>query len=215
MKIKAAIFDLDGTLLDSMAMWQNVCDEYLEQNGLGSQGKLSEEFRTMSLDRSSHYIKEVFKLDKSAEQIFDEIIDMVEDRYTSTLPLKDGAYDFVKRLCESGTKICVATASMRHLVERAMKRTGLSEFASGIFTCSEAGAPKTEPAVFLQAMEFLGSTPEETWVFEDSLLAIQTAKNIGCKVCAVYDDSNADTTEPIKALSDVYLKTFANPEGIF
>ena len=215
MKIKAAIFDLDGTLLDSMAMWQNVCDEYLEQNGLGSQGKLSEEFRTMSLDRSSQYIKEVFKLEKSAQQIFDEIIDMVEDKYTSTLPLKEGAYDFVKGLFESGTKICIASASMRHLVERAMKRTGLSEFASGIFTCSEAGAPKTEPAVFLQAMEFLGTKPEETWVFEDSLLAIQTAKNIGCKVCAVYDDSNADTTEPIKALADVYLKTFANPEGIF
>ena len=214
MKIKAAIFDLDGTLLDSMGMWQNVCDEYLAQNGLGTQGKLSEEFRTMSLDRSSHYIKEVFNLEKSAQQIFDEIIDMVEDRYTSTLPLKDGAYDFVKRLYESGTKICVATASMRHLVIRAMKRTGLSEFASGVFTCSEAGAPKTEPAVFLQAMEFLGSKPEETWVFEDSLLAIKTAKSIGCKVAAVYDDSNADTTEQITALSDVYIKSFNETEGV-
>ena len=214
MKIKAAIFDLDGTLLDSMGMWQNVCDEYLAQNGLGTQGKLSEEFRTMSLDRSSHYIKEVFNLEKSAQQIFDEIIDMVEDRYTSTLPLKEGAYDFVKRLYESGTKICVATASMRHLVIRAMDRTGLSEFASGVFTCSEAGAPKTEPTVFLQAMEFLGSKPEETWVFEDSLLAIKTAKNIGCKVCAVYDDSNADTTEQITALSDVYIKSFNETEGV-
>ena len=214
MKIKAAIFDLDGTLLDSMGMWQNVCDEYLERNGLGAQGKLSEEFRTMSLDRSSHYIKEAFKLDKSAQQIFDEIIDMVEERYTSTLPLKDGAYDFVKKLYEDGTKICVATASMRHLVERAMKRTGLAELASGIFTCSEAGAPKTEPAVFLQAMEFLGTKPEETWVFEDSLLAIKPAKSIGCKVCAVYDDSNADTTEPIKELADVYIKSFTETEGV-
>ena len=214
MKIKAAIFDLDGTLLDSMGMWQHVCDEYLERNGLGAQGKLSEEFRTMSLDRSSHYIKEVFNLEKSAQQIFDEIIDMVEDRYTSTLPLKEGAYDFVKKLYESGTKICVATASMRHLVIKAMDRTGLSEFASGVFTCSEAGAPKTEPAVFLQAMDFLGSTPEETWVFEDSLLAIKTAKTIGCKVCAVYDDSNADTTEPIKALADVYVKSFNETEGV-
>jgi len=215
LEIKTAIFDLDGTLLDSMAMWQNVCDEYLEQNGLGSQGKLSEEFRTMSLDRSSHYIKETFKLDKSAEQIFDEIIAMVEDRYTLTLPLKEGAYDFVKKLYEKGTKICVATASMRHLVERAMKRTGLDEFSVGIFTCSEAGAPKTEPAVFLQAIEALGATPEETWVFEDSLLAIQTAKKMGCKVCAVYDDSNADTTEPIKALADVYLESFATTKDVF
>lgn len=215
MEIKAAIFDLDGTLLDSMAMWQNVCNEYLAQNGYESQEKLSEEFRTMSLDRSSHYIKEAFNLDKSAEQIFDEIIEMVEDRYTLTLPLKEGAYDFVKKLYQSGTKICVATASMRHLVERAMKRTGLDEFSVGIFTCSEAGAPKTEPAVFLWALKELGTTPEETWVFEDSLLAIQTAKNVGCKVCAVYDDSNADTTEPIKALADIYIKSFDETEGVF
>lgn len=215
MKVKAAIFDLDGTLLDSMAMWQNVCTDYLAQNGYESQEKLSEEFRTMSLDSSSHYIKEAFNLDKSAQQIFDEIIAMVEDRYTKTLPLKDGAYDFVKKLYGAGTKICVATASMRHLVEKAMKRTGLDEFSVGIFTCSEAGAPKTEPAVFLQALKELGTTPEETWVFEDSLLAIKTAKNIGCKVCAVYDDSNADTTEPIKTLADVYVESFINTEDIF
>lgn len=208
MKIKAAIFDLDGTLLDSMGMWQNFYYEYIAKNDLDMPEKIGEEFRTMSLDRAAHYIKEKTNLPKTEKQIYDETVAMIEEKYAITLQLKNGAYAFVEKLCKSGAKICIATASMRYLVEKVLKRTGLDQFISAIFTCAEVGAPKTEPKIFNQAVDFLGTKPEETWVFEDSLLAVKTAKSIGCKVAAVYDDSNTDSTEILKSLADVYIESF-------
>lgn len=208
MKVKGAIFDLDGTLLDSMWLWQNICDDYLAENGFSAQGMLSEEFRTMSLDKSSEYIRVAFNLDKTAEQIYDEIMGMAACHYEQSLKLKDGAEELLKKLAEKGVKMCIASAGMRSLVEAAVKRTGIDKYISEIFTCSEVGAPKTEPDVFLKAIQYLGSSPEETLVFEDSLLAIATAKKIGCKTVGVYDASAEDTAEQIIALSDVYLKSF-------
>lgn len=207
MKIRGAIFDFDGTLLDSMPMWFSVCEDYLTQNGLQVQG-ISQEFRTMSLEQSAAYIRDFFHLDKSAEQIFSEINAMVEHRYHETLPLKEGAWELVRDLKAQGVKLALATASGKHLLDPALKRLHLSEMFDGVFTCAELNTSKSETKIFETALSALGTSAEETWVFEDSLLAIRAAKAVGLKTATVADPTNEDTVEEMQRLSDTYVDTF-------
>lgn len=204
---KAAIFDVDGTLLDSMNVWKNAGEHYLNSLKIDVEPDLGDKLFTMSLEGAADYMKERYYLKESREMIVAQVVQMVEDEYFYKIPLKSGVEEFLKLLKSRRIPMAVATSSNRTVVEAAFKRLGISHYFGRIFTCSETGSGKDKPDIYNQAAEYLGYPPEKIWVFEDALHAAQTAKNAGFCVAGIYDSSCVDK-EKLKKLADIYIKNF-------
>lgn len=186
--INAAIFDLDGTLLDSTEMWENLGERFLQSLDIVPKDGLRDEIWDMSLPESASFFKREYALSLSEEEIIARLNELSESVYTEDAPLKSGAKRLLGSLQMLDIKTALATAADKNLAEAALARTGISEYFSGILSCSEHGA-KTAPDIFLKAAELLGAKPRETVVFEDSLTAVQTAKSAGFITAAVFDSS--------------------------
>ena len=184
--IKFAIFDLDGTLLDSSEMWQTLGIRYLELVGVKPEEGLAAKLFEMSLPESALYLRETYKLPYSAEEIVRHFTRMTERFYREQVALKDGAPRLLAQLRNRCVKMSIATAGDAALGMAALTRLGVAEFFSGAVSCTEYGA-KTSPEVFLAAAELMYAVPEETVVFEDSLHAVRSAKKAGFRTAAVYD----------------------------
>jgi HAD superfamily hydrolase (TIGR01509 family) len=207
-EFKGAIFDMDGTLLDSMTVWDSVAAEYLKSQGIIPSDDVNAAVHAMSIQQVCEYFCSAYGLSLTLEEITCGINGMVEDFYFHKAPLKDGVSEALERLQKRGVKMCVATATDRYLVERALKRTGILAYFERIFTCTEAGAGKDLPDIFLQARDYLGTGLEDTVVFEDALYAIRTAKAAGFRVVALYDESARHQQDEIKGHADAYFKSF-------
>lgn len=215
MKISGIIFDLDGTLTDSMYIWDTVAVDYLHNRGLEPHENINEVFRTMSLLQSANYYREHYGITDDAEKIVSDINQMIADFYFNTALPKEAVIETLKEYKAKGIKMCIATATDRTLVEAALKRNNMLRFFSHIFTCYDLKCGKDTPFIFDTALAFLGTKKEETFVFEDSLHAIETAKGAGYKVVGVYDKSSDYQQEKIKKLSDIYINSFKELKGVF
>lgn len=214
MNIKGAIFDMDGTLLDSMTVWDTLAEDYLRTMGIEPRENLSERFRTMSIEQSADYYISRYGLDKTHDEIINDINRMIEDFYISEAPLKDGVKEFLDYLRGKGTVMCVATTIDRNIASKALERCGISGYFVHIVTCGEAGAGKDEPAIYEKALEYLGTEKKYTFVFEDALHAADTAKNAGFPVAGVYDASEYAQNE-LQVCSDVYITDFRSGKKYF
>lgn len=208
MKLKGAIFDLDGTLLDTMPYWENLGRDYLKEKGHCPPDDINEILKTMSLDQSARYFKEEYAVSGGEAEIIQEILELIENRYRFTVPLKASVLPLLNRLYEGNVRMCVATAAGYELAKAALERLGVARYFEFIFTCSEAGVGKDNPEFFLQALERLQTPKSETIVFEDALHAIKSAKAAGLTVAAVYDQSSHGEQEEIKSIADYYLHSF-------
>ncbi len=207
MKFNAVIFDLDGTLLDSMYIWDTLAGDYLKSIGIKPRDGLSDEVNTLMMEDAAIYLKEEYNLPYPTEKILEDIFAIVDDFYFKKASLKDGVFEFLNLLKNYGIKMCIATASERYVVEAALKRCQIYNFFDRIFTCSEVGNSKTKPDIFFEAAEFLEEPPKDILVFEDALFAARTAKNSGFKVCVVYDQSEK-CVEELKRTADYYINSF-------
>jgi hydroxymethylpyrimidine kinase/phosphomethylpyrimidine kinase len=205
--IKGAIFDLDGTLIDSMFIWDTIGEDYLKSFGIEPKENLAEVFKTFTLNQAAKYYRSQYDIKLSVEEIVDGINNMVSEIYRTKVALKPGVSDFLKRLQRSGVKMCVATVTDRPIVEDVLKRLNVREYFSQIFTCAEVGYNKETPEIYRQALKHLETPKTETVVFEDVLHAIKTAKEDGFKVAAVYD-SHEPRQKEIKEFSDYYITDF-------
>lgn len=205
--IKGAIFDLDGTLLDSMFIWDNLGEAYLRSIGYEPKEDLRETFKTFSLYQAACYYQDEYGVTLSTGEIIAGVNKMIARFYTDEVQLKPGAADFLCRLQESGVRMCIATATDRHLVEAALKRCGVDKYFSDIFTCSAVGCSKEEPLIYREALKHLGTNKADTVVFEDSCFALKTAKADGFITIAVYD-SHEDNQQEIVSLADLYLADY-------
>ena len=213
MNFNAVIFDLDGTLLDSMYIWDTLAEDYLKSIGVEAKPGLCDAVNTLMMEDAAVYLKEEYALSYPTEKILDDIFAIVDDFYFNITSLKDGVLDFLTQLKNSGIKMCIATASERYVVEAALKRCRVYDFFDRIFTCSEVGRSKTDPDIFFEAAKFLEEQPKDILVFEDALFAAQTAKNSGFKVCGVYDPSEK-CTEELKSTADYYINSFKEAGGL-
>ena len=214
MKIKGAIFDLDGTLLDSMPFWENLGSEYLKTKGIEPPKNINKTLKTMSLDQSAEFLKREYSISGGKDEIIKEIISLIENQYRLKVPLKTGVMSFLERLYEKNVKMCSATATDGELAKAALDRLGAAKYFDFIFTCSEAGMGKNTPEFFLKVLELLKTPKHETIVFEDALHAIKSAKAAGFFVVAVYDKSSCEDQEEIRAIADVFLNSFEDWEMI-
>ena len=207
--IKGAIFDLDGTLIDSMFIWDTIGEDYLKSFGIEPKENLAEVFKTFTLEQAAEYYRNHYNIKLSVKEIVEGINDMVAEIYRTKVVLKPGISDFLKRLQTAGVKMCVATVTDRPVVEDVLKRLNIYEYFSEIFTCAEVGYNKETPEIYRQALNHLRTPKAETIVFEDALHAINTAKDDGFKVAAVYD-SHEPRQEKIKEISDYYIADFGS-----
>lgn len=205
--IKAAIFDVDGTLLDSMQMWINFGHDFLESKGIEPPADIDEVIQYFSLRETAEYFSENYGLG-TADEIEEEARRMTREFYFEKVQPKPGVLAFLKSLSENGVKMYVATATYEYLIRPALERTGLLPFFGGIVTCSDVGHGKDRPDVYFAALNALGEPLEGAWVFEDAMHGIVTAKDAGFKVCGIYDITEDKNKATLRELCHIYTDSF-------
>ncbi len=203
-----AIFDLDGTLIDSMGYWENLGPTYLAAHGKTPKPDAARKFKELTLEESIAYMKEIYELPESTDQIYQDIISGIDEPYRSLIPLKPGVATLLDTLNKAGVRMCIATASGKEQVLPALERLEIIHYFYGIYTCPEVGASKSQPDVFEWALQELGTPRSSTVVFEDSLHAIKTAKQAGFPVIAVRERSAARDAAAIAEIADAVIDSF-------
>ena len=210
--IRAAVFDFDGTLFDSMPVWDTAGEDFLRSAGISAEKNLGTVLSRMSLDQAAAYLRETYCPAFSAEAVKQGITGVVRDAYAFSVLPKPGVPDFLDALARRGIRMCIATASERPQIEAALRRCGLQHFFAGILTCSDAGYGKDEPVIFREALRLLDSCRRDTLVFEDALHALQTAKADGFFTVAV-PDAHEKEREAVLAAADIFLPDFFHPQA--
>lgn len=213
--IKGIIFDLDGTLIDSMKVWFNVDRRLLRENGISTPSEsVSEQVRRMSIEQSSRFFIEELGLKLTQEQIISRIEELVRIEYEQNIPLKPYVNEILDYADSRGIPYGIATATYKSLAEAVLKRLGVYERFRFVLTDVDYPRGKRYPEIFLGAAERLGTLPEETLVVEDSLHCVETAVRAGFRTAAVYDEVSAAESDEIKQLADVYLDSLAELKNI-
>ena len=209
--LKGAIFDFDGTLFDSMFIWDTAGEVYLRSIGIEPREDLQKVLKPMSLLQSATYIREKYWVPLTVEEIMSGINHTVEDFYFHTVQPKKGVVAFLEQMKKQEVRMCIATATDHYQVEAALKRCGMESFFFEIFTCTDVGHGKDEPIIFQKAMDYLGTTRANTVVFEDAYHAAKTAKADGFITVAVFDSHETKQAE-LHSVSDCFIENFIQTE---
>jgi HAD superfamily hydrolase (TIGR01509 family) len=206
--IKGAIFDLDGTLVDSMGIWARVDIEFLRERGIEVPVDLSEEIQALTFEDCAKYFKRRFGLPETIEEIMDEWNKMAYHEYANNVKLKPGVRDYLSYLKEKDIKIGLATSNIPELLYATLKNNRILHYFDSISTVSEVSRNKNFPDIFLLAAKKMDLKPSECLVFEDILPAILSAKSAGMKTVGVYDKHSEYDMEEIKEHADLFIYNF-------
>ena len=203
---KYAIFDMDGTLVDSMAYWQDVALEYLDSRGIAKElqtPELMERIKTQTAPDTAALFKELFGIEESIPSIVAQVNRFMALHYQHDIRLKPGVEGYLKMLCGEGVHMCVASATTSSLIDACLTRLGARRYFDFLISCEDVGKSKTHPDVYLEAARRLGaSTPQEVAVFEDSIVAAKTAEGAGFYVVGVYDACSDEDWQELQQVSD-------------
>ena len=205
--IKGCIFDMDGTLLDSMKFWIDCGKNFVLKNNLVPEEGLSKKLFCMSLNDGNAYLQKKYFPDSSAEEVGKGVAAEIADAYKYSVEPKSGARELLERLYTKKIKCALATATPRNLFEPAFERLGLTKYFSVILTCPELNTHKDVPRIYEKSAQLLGTHPGETAVFEDALFAATTAARAGFYTVGVFDELSADDSFEMKKICNEYLKT--------
>lgn len=194
--IKAAIFDLDGTLVDSMWVWKDIDEQDFRMHGLTVPEGFQASISGMSFTETAQYIKKTYPFfTETVEEMKEKWNRMAQESYRTRVMLKPGAYDFLVYLKEKGIKTGVASSNYIGLVETVLEARGVRHMFDSIHTSCEVPHGKPEPDIYLLVAKDLGIEPENCLVFEDILEGIEAGKRAGMRTCAIADSASADTWE--------------------
>ena len=211
--MKAAILDLDGTLLDSMPVWENVGSDYLLAQGITPPDGLREKLKTMSFRISAEYFVNEFALNTTGEYLMEYWMNAVAHHYYTTIELKPFVIDYLTQLRALGTRMCVATATDKRLADAALSRLGILDYFEFVITVDEVGKGKEFPDIFMEAARRLDCLPHECVVFEDSLHALLTLLNTEFIGWDVHDASAEAELDQVQEISDRFIWNFADLIG--
>lgn len=206
--IKAVIFDLDGTLIDSMGIWTQIDEEYLKGFGYEVPENLQEEITHLTLTETAVYFKKMFNIKNEIEDIIDTWHSMALSHYSKTINLKDGVVPYLNNLKNKGIKIALATSNSIPLLEATLKNHDIYHYFDAITTTEEVNKAKNYPDIYLLSAKKLGVNPEDCLVFEDIVQAVKGAKLAGMTVYSVHDKNSESQKEDLIKLSDRYIQSF-------
>lgn len=212
--IRGAIFDVDGTLLDSMKIWDQAGARYLESLGKEPEQGLNKILFSLSLADGAAYLKKAYDLVQTEEEIHQGVLDVVDAFYRDEAQAKAGVRGLLAALSAKGVAMTVATSSDKRQIRTALERLDLAKYFQELFTCGEVGGSKNEPEIFHRAAALMGTTPEDTCVVEDGLYAVRTANNAGYYTIGVYDASSHDDWQDLQKEADLALESLEDVQGI-
>lgn len=203
--IKGAIFDVDGVLLDSMKIWNNAGERYLMKQGIAPEPHLGDIMFSMTLSEGAEYLIKRYGVAAPFDDVKKGIMAEVEHFYFDEARMKDGALELLERLKAAGVRMSVATSTDRYCIEGAFDHLGIMDYFDVILTCSEVGKSKENPDIFFEAVSAMKTPIEYTWLFEDGLYSMKTAKREGFRIAGVYDSVSKKDQEEIRKIADIYL----------
>ena len=205
--MKGFIFDLDGTLLDSMPVWNHLLDHMLRSKGITPPADLLDRTKTLGLESCTELVLNEFHLADDPAVVYQMFQDEMEYQYCNHIPLKPGVQEFLDTMI-GNVPMAVATATSHNLVEKALEHHDLTKYFQSVTTVAEAGIGKHNPKVFIMAAEKLQLPIEDCVVFEDSLTAIRSANAAGFTTVAIYEESNLHEQESLKQEANYYVRDF-------
>jgi HAD superfamily hydrolase (TIGR01509 family) len=209
MKYKAVIFDLDGTLIDSMGIWLDVDKEYLIKRNIPVPDDLFEDVpEGNSFNEICQYFKDKFDLPDTIKEIGAEWTEMVGQHYKTDIKLNDGAEEFIKFLHEQNMKMAIGTSNTKYLAETVLQVNGVLHYFDSIVAGCEEIKGKPYPDIFLKAAEELGIDPKDCLVIEDTLHGVRAAHNGGMDAFAIFDDNDTHDITNLKKEADFYAENF-------
>ncbi len=207
--MEAVIFDLDGTLVDSMWMWKDIDIEYLSNYGIEMPEDLQRAIEGMSFSETAAYFKEKFQLPDTLDQIKNVWNQMAWDKYAQEVPLKEGVLELLIYLRKHNIPVGIATSNSRELVDLVVERNKIKDYFESIRTSCEVAKGKPAPDIYLLVASDLKVAPEKCLVFEDVVQGVMAGKNANMRVCAVYDDHSRRDSETKRKLADYYVDSIA------
>lgn len=208
MKISGAIFDLDGTLLNSNEMWHGAASRYITSLRKTPEPDLGEKTKAMTLPELCKYLKETYRIATTEEKIAKGFNTILREDYLASVDFKEYVPVVLEKYKQKGIQMCVVTSTDRQIADEVLVRLGIRDYFKYIITLEDSGGGKDAPQVFLEAWEALGTPKEETVVFEDGLLSIGGAKEAGFHVIAIADEAEMKYATLIKTLADQYIESF-------
>ena len=208
-EIKGVIFDMDGTLIDSMWVWEEVDVDYVKRYQLVEPEGFYEAIEGMRFTDVAKYYKKTFpQIRDSVEQIKADWMEMGYRLYRDEVELKSGVKEFLEELKKRGIKIGIATSNDRDMTEMVLEARGILQEFDAICTSDEVKIGKPAPDVYLKAAEDLGVDPKDCLIFEDVPAGLMAGKSAGMKTCAVADKVSEDQIEKKRALADYFIQDY-------
>lgn len=208
--IKAVLFDLDGTLIDSMWIWEEVDRVYMDQLGVEYEtAKLQENINGMSFTETAEFFKKQFNIEESIEEIKATWVDMAEDFYRNKISVKENVIEFLEVLKDRDIKMGIGTSNTHELLKMIIEKEGIKPYFHTMRTSCEVKRGKPHPDIYLKVAEDLGVDPSECIVFEDIPEGVRAGKAAGMKVCAVYDEYSKADKPVLMAEADYYIHNYS------
>ena len=208
MRIRGAIFDMDGTLIDSLMFWDHfwgrIGARYMNDPTFRPREEDDRRIRTMIYREGVAYIRETYRIPVPLDEFLSFAIEGLTDFYKTVARPKEGAIALLEALRERGIPICLASATTRQEVLAALEYHGMLGYFTAVLSCADIGVGKDRPDIYLAALEALGLAPEEACVFEDSYVALETAKAVGLRTVGIFDRYNFGQ-DRLRAASEIYL----------
>ncbi len=206
--IKAFIFDVDGTLVDSMWIWKQVDIEFLGRRCIELPQDLQKGIEGLSYTETAMFFKDKFNLPDSIEDIKEEWRVLGEGYYRNKVNMKTGAKEFLKKAYDKGIKIGIATSNSSELVSYMMERHGIRDYFQAIRTSCEVPRGKPYPDVYLKVAEDLGVKPSECFAFEDTVAGSTAAKSAGMRVIVIEDEFSICSKQELLEICEKYIKDY-------
>ena len=208
MKIKGAIFDMDGTIVDSLMYWSDfwnrLGEKYMNRKGFQASEEVDKKVRTMIFADAMAYIKEYCNISEPIEELLRFSSNGLLDFYREVARPKTGAIALLEYLKAQNVKLCLASATAMKQVKYALECHDMAKYFDVVLSCADIGVGKDQPDIYLLAQKKLGLPTEDLCVFEDSYVALETAKKVGYQTVGIYDQYNFEQKR-LENASDIYL----------